>query len=137
MTNILVIEDDKFFARIVKDLILGNAEKKERNKDSLHFDHAENAIIALEMMKTKRYQLVITDIMMAKCSGWDFIKEVRKDYTRSELPIIVVSAVKSADMQYEAVSKGATDGFAKPMNGEEMRRFVNVVFNLIAEHTLA
>ncbi len=134
MARILIVEDDRVTASFLEDVIKMNAKKYKYDSEyDIRFTVVDNAIDALKMLTIHSFELILTDILMAKMDGWEFITEVRKEHSRSDLPIIVVSAVRSADLKYEAVSKGATDGFAKPLRNKDLKRFITVIFNLILE----
>ena len=125
------MEDDFLWATIIQDTIL--TAIKERNiKIDLSFDLVDASGKALLLVDSNHYDLIITDLYLAKMDGFEMIRKIRDKKTISDLPIIVITAVTDIDIKYEAVRKGATDGFAKPLRGEELQRFLNVVFNLLA-----
>ena len=131
MAKCLIVEDDFLWATIIQDTIL--TAIKERNiKIDLSFDLVDASGKALLLVDSNHYDLIITDLYLAKMDGFEMIRKIRDKKTISDLPIIVITAVTDIDIKYEAVRKGATDGFAKPLRGEELQRFLNVVFNLLA-----
>jgi len=133
MARILIVEDDSSTATFLRDLITKSSREKYNSEYDISYDVADNAPSALQLMESRNYELVITDILMARMDGWEFIKRLRETHCRSMLPIIVVSAVSSVNLSFDAVASGANDGFVKPLKGAELARFVKVVFNLIAE----
>lgn len=133
MARILIVEDSRACSMFVTDLITKYAHQKYESDFDLKIDVADSAIQALEMMKTRNYELIITDIMMSRMDGWALLSEIRKTKSKSELPVVILSAIESDDLKYESVRKGAVDGFAKPLRGAELKRFIDTVFNLITE----
>ena len=61
--------------------------------------------------------LVVTDIMMASMNGWDFLDYIRKELKLDEvaLPVIVMSAVESIELDMEYIRHRANDWVTKPI----------------------
>jgi DNA-binding response OmpR family regulator len=133
MAAILIVEDDYLWVTMIQDILLDAVKDNPRHNNTFTFDSANEAGKALLMIQTNHYDLVITDYYMAKMDGFELVHEIRKIKSSAELPVIVLTGVDGIDIKYEALRHGATDGFAKPLRGEELQRFKNVVFNLISE----
>lgn len=131
MAKCLIVEDDFLWVTILQDTLLGAIKEKNMGLE-LSFDVADSSGRALLLVEATHYDLIITDLYLAKMDGFEMIRQIRKTKSISELPIIVITAVTDIDIKYEAIRKGATDGFAKPLRGEELQRFLDVVFNLLA-----
>lgn len=133
MALCLMVEDDYFWVNLLQDILLNAAKKDNRYTGELRFDVVCDAGKALSMVGTTKYDLVITDLYFARMDGYELIKKIRETFSQSELPIIVISAVDDIEVKYPNIRAGATDVFTKPLRGEVLQRFVNVVFNLITE----
>lgn len=61
--------------------------------------------------------LVITDVMMARMDGWEFLEYIRKELKLDErtLPVIVMSAVESIDLEMDYIRHRANDWVTKPV----------------------
>src|SRR5882724_2911016 len=55
-------------------------------------DVAENARQLMQRVKENGLDLVLLDIEMPEVSGFDALKMLRKDYSPSQLPVIMVTA---------------------------------------------
>ena len=78
--------------------------------------HDSSAIAALDRLtKGEEYDLLITDIMMAKMDGWELLRTIREDLDLDglALPVIVVSAFESDTLEAKALGKGANGSFVK------------------------
>lgn len=77
---------------------------------------------ALEDMKMRRADIVITDIKMPGMSGIDFLKLIRE--TDADIRVILISGY--ADFQYaqEGLRYGARDYILKPIKARELIRVV-------------
>ena len=62
------------------------------------------------------YNVILLDIMMPKINGLSVLKEVRKEFTKEDLPIIMVTAVYNQEEMNEAFAWGANDYLVKPFN---------------------
>lgn len=79
-------------------------------------DSAERAIHRL--ICNEHYDLIITDITMAKMDGWAFLDYIRNDLKKDEveLPVIVISGmIKSVDLELDALGHKANHCFTKPI----------------------
>lgn len=67
--------------------------------------------------------LVVLDVMMPGLSGYDVCREIRGSHSRSELPIIFVTAKNQLSNLVEGFSAGGNDYLAKPfLHGELLAR---------------
>jgi diguanylate cyclase (GGDEF)-like protein len=85
-----------------------------------------NAEEALEFLKKKPVQIVITDIMLPGMNGLELTDLVKRDYDTD----VVVMTGYSQDYSYEeAISKGASDFVFKPIRYEELLLRIKRVIN--------
>jgi len=82
---------------------------------------------ALEKIKTESPDLIVADIVMPQVSGLELITFVRKKM-KSNLPIIMISAMGNDDTVLEAFRLGATDFIAKPFKPSELVLRIKMVF---------
>ena len=103
-------------------------DDQEINRDSLGIIleddyevlYAENGKEALEQMTAhaEEMSLVLLDLMMPVMNGFEVLESVRKDEQLSHIPIIVLTAEKSAELQ--ALQMGAADFITKPFDMPEV-----------------
>ena len=74
---------------------------------------------ALEKIKTDQPDLIIADIMMPHVTGLELVDYVRKDF-KSDLPIIIISALEHDDVVLQAFRLGANDFVTKPFKPAEL-----------------
>ena len=75
---------------------------------------------ALESMRQRRPDLLLTDIMMPRLDGFGLIKAVREDVALRDLPIIVISARAGEESSVEGLAAGADDYLVKPFSAREL-----------------
>ena len=71
---------------------------------------------AQELIKVNPYDLVLLDIMMPEVDGIAVLKEARKLFSMTELPIIMESALDQSDQVANALTLGANDYVTKPFD---------------------
>ena len=77
---------------------------------------AEDGRQALEMVEAHPIDLVLLDVMMPEVSGLDVLKDLRLRRSRSELPVIMVTAKDQTEDVVEALNMGANDYIVKPLD---------------------
>lgn len=83
MASILVVDDEPD-SRTVLGLLLA--------MEGYEVFAASDGVAALEAIRSRRPDLVISDWMMPRMNGADLCRHLREDPATSALPIIVVSA---------------------------------------------
>jgi sigma-B regulation protein RsbU (phosphoserine phosphatase) len=105
--HILVVDDTE----ANRDLA---ARRLERNGFTV--DIASNGSMALELMKGKKYDAILLDVMMPGISGLDVLRAVRQSHGPAELPIIMATARGESQAIVEALRLGANDYVTKPLD---------------------
>jgi len=105
--KVLLVDDDRAIRTMYRDLF-------EKNGFSVHTE--ESAIGALEILASgEAFDVVVTDIMMAKMDGWELLDTIRGmlKLSDTELPVVVISAFESDTLEVKAYSHGANASFIK------------------------
>jgi len=84
--NILLVEDTDFFRQVIKGYLIS---------EGYNVDIAKNGIIALELMKKKSFDLLISDIEMPEMGGWELIKRIRNNKKFKNIPAVAVTSLDS------------------------------------------
>src|SRR5438477_6090698 len=77
---------------------------------------ADSAQELLQRIKQDAVDLVLLDIEMPEISGIDALRILRKAYSATELPVIMVTAKTQSDDIVKALDLGANDYLAKPID---------------------
>ncbi len=109
--KLVLIVDDQEINRDVLGSIL---------EDDYELLYAENGEEALKIMHQQREKLsiVLLDLMMPVLNGFEVLETVRKDELLRQIPIIVLTAERSAELQ--ALQMGASDFIPKPFDEQEV-----------------
>lgn len=77
---------------------------------------AENGAVALEMMRTEAFDLVLLDIQMPVMNGHEVLAEMAGDEGLRMLPVIVVSGSEEVETAIACIKLGAQDYLPKPFD---------------------
>lgn len=113
--KILIVEDEQRLADVLK---------KQFEEHGFSIDIATDGYIGKQLVETKSYNLIILDINLPLINGYDLCDEIRK--TNSEIPIIMLTALGTADNKILGFEVGADDYVLKPFDFRELLARVNV-----------
>jgi DNA-binding NtrC family response regulator len=71
---------------------------------------------ALDILKTRTFDLILLDIMMPDMSGYQVLKQLKSASVYGDIPVIVVSALDDMDSVVQCLRLGAEDYLIKPFN---------------------
>ncbi|MBQ9870782.1 MAG: response regulator transcription factor [Eubacterium sp.] len=115
MKNVLVVDDEKL---IVKGL------KFSLEQDDMQVDMAYDGETAVDMARTKNYDIILLDIMLPKLTGLEVCQLIREF---SDVPIIMLTA-KGEDMdKILGLEYGADDYITKPFNILEVKARIKAI----------
>lgn len=77
---------------------------------------ALNAKEAYTLIDKNTPDLILLDLLMPKISGFDFLKEIRKNEKTKDTPVIVVSALTDEENIEKIMNMGAVDFVKKPID---------------------
>ena len=75
---------------------------------------------ALEAIRRRRPDLLVTDVMMPELDGFGLVRALREDEALRSLPVIMLSARAGEDARAEGLEAGATDYLVKPFSPREL-----------------
>ena len=100
-------------------------DDNEANRDALSRrlrQHGYDAAVAadgmeaLTMLPQSQFDLVLLDVEMPGLSGFDVLTQLRAAYSRTQLPVIMVTARTANEDIVEALKIGANDYVTKPID---------------------
>ncbi len=83
---------------------------------------ANDGIRALELVKEKQPQILITDIRMPGCDGLELIQQIRR--TQPKIHFVIISGYQQFEYAREALKYGVEDYLLKPLKKEELTRLL-------------
>ncbi|MCF8076976.1 MAG: response regulator [Desulfotignum sp.] len=106
MTNKLLVVDDEEGIREILEITLTDA-----GYDVLT---AENGFAGLDMVKTHKPDIVLTDIRMPGMDGMALLKSVKQLFP--DIEVIMITGYGDANLAIESLKTGAVDFISKPVN---------------------
>lgn len=106
MSARILIAEDNPDARELLDIIL--------KEEGFEVISAEDGQIAIEAAKSRRPDLIITDIQMPNLDGIDLIKALRCQPELANVPVLVITANNSGIIK-DAIEAGASAAASKPV----------------------
>jgi len=79
---------------------------------------------ALDILKSKKPHLIITDLQMLPIDGFQFISMIKHDKNFSSIPVFVLSSYNDKESVFKAIALGADDYIVKPLNSSSLVRKV-------------
>jgi diguanylate cyclase (GGDEF)-like protein len=115
--RILIIDDDPDILDVLQ-LTLGE-----------HFNvvSAPNGKEALEQVRIKAPDLVITDYMMPVMTGPQFVRELRKDVLLRHLPVIMLTGKGDTKDMVTGIEAGADDYLIKPFEPDALLARIRMI----------
>ena len=102
----LVVDDFSTMRRIVRGLL------KEMGCNNV--DEAEDGAVALQLLKTTRYDFVVSDINMPNMNGFDLLKAIKAEDSLRHIPVLMVTAEARKEDIVLAAQSGAAGYIVKP-----------------------
>jgi CheY-like chemotaxis protein len=118
--SILVAEDDSINQKLIKIYFKRLGYK---------CDIAENGLVALDMMKQKKYDVLFLDIQMPVMDGLETIKHIRSDEEMKDIHVIALTANALKGDQEKYLSAGCNDYLSKPVKIESLAESLELIIN--------
>ena len=112
MLKVLVVDDDKNSRDLIRLSLRGIYE----------VDVAVNGVHALELLKSKSYDVVICDFVMNDLDGLELLKKLKEMGSKSVF--ILITAFGTSDLAIEAIQKGAYEYLSKPFKIGELKKIM-------------
>lgn len=107
---ILIVDDEPLNQKVLVDIL-------EPREYSILL--ADSGTEALEILEKHKVDLIILDLMLPDIGGDKICKEVRRNYSMAELPILILTASGSTMDLVKGFDYGANDFQRKPIDPEE------------------
>ncbi|MFZ1290290.1 MAG: sigma-54 dependent transcriptional regulator [Melioribacteraceae bacterium] len=125
MFEVLLIDDEK-------DMLVG-LEKILSSRNNFNITSVLAPQKALEIIKTKKFDLIITDLKMNEYSGIDILK-CAKEY-HSQTNVIIISGYGTIEASVEAMQLGAFDFIEKPFTSKKLFQCIDKALESITQKT--
>ena len=120
--SILIVEDNEINREIVCELL----------KDEYNILEAEDGLVGLEKLSEhyRDLSLVLLDVFMPRCNGFEFLERIQHDELLSSVPVIVMTGSDKVEDEVRCLELGAADFITKPFNPEIADRRIKSIIHL-------
>lgn len=116
--RIIVVDDDPVNLQVMETIL---------SREQYDITTVLMAEDALSLLDTQEWDLIISDVMMPHMSGYELTSIVRKRFTMSELPVLLLTARNRPEDIESGFLSGANDYVTKPIDAVELRSRVNAL----------
>ncbi len=114
----ILVVDDEDAMRAVLQLML-------RGQGYQNLAEARDGEEALAALRTREFDLLITDLQMPAMDGFSLLAAIKDDPFLRHLPVIVASGLNQLDAVARCIEAGAEDFLPKPVNATILRARVS------------
>ncbi len=107
--KVLLVDDDSSVRRVLQFKL---------EKRGYTVETASDGIGALEILKEKPFDLLLSDIRMPRMDGIELLNEAKS--TQPDIKVILITAHATVNQAVQAVKLGAFDYITKPFEDEEL-----------------
>ena len=111
MTKILAIDDEKIYLNLIIHAL---------SEQDYQIETASSGSEGIQKARDFTPDLIITDVMMPKMSGYEVTRLLRKEEAFAHTPILMLTAQVDMKAKLEAFESGADDYLTKPFAPEEL-----------------
>jgi len=122
MAKLLIIDDERAIRSTLREIL---------EYENYEVEDIDNGVDGLELIKKKKYDLVLCDIKMSKMDGLEVLEQAQA--YNPDLPFIMISGHGTVETAIEASKKGAFDFISKP---PDLNRLLITVRNALDRGTL-
>jgi len=109
--TVLVVEDEQIARKGMEHVL---------EKEGYQVISVNDGLEALELLESRTFDLVITDLRMERVDGLKVLKKSKDTQPHTE--VVLVTGYATVDSAVEAMKEGAYHYLAKPVKIEELRR---------------
>ncbi|MCG6168278.1 diguanylate cyclase [Leptospira sp. FAT2] len=134
MNSILILDDAQENCMLMQGILRKSGYKDTQTSQS------PDEVIDWLSLKTddppkKEFSLILLDILLPGITGLEILKMIREKDELKDIPVIMITALKEANVLQEAFDSGAIDYVVKPFDGTELLARVRSALRLFEEMT--
>lgn len=118
--NILIVDDLSTMRRIIKNLL--------RDLGFYNTAEADDGQAALPMLKSGKFDFLITDWNMPGMDGLTLLKTIRANQELSDMPVLMVTAEAKREQIVVAAEAGVNGYIVKPFTAVTLKDKIEKIF---------
>ena len=124
---ILAVDDNLAILEIIKKTL----------RDYFEVGVAASGEEALEILNLRKPDLILLDVDMPRISGFDLIKQLKKNTRTADIPVIFISGADSIEDELQGLNMGGVDYVTKPITPELLRRRCELHLELSCQNDIS
>jgi len=116
--HILIVDDDENILALIKTIL---TQKNYTVSTALDGEQA------ISLLKQERFDAIITDAMMPLMDGNALARKVKDDPALKDIPIIMITASKEAEMVKKSFTSGCVLFLPKPFTASSLLSLIQLV----------
>jgi DNA-binding response OmpR family regulator len=118
--HIVLVEDDEFLAELYATKL---------NMDGYEISLAADGEKGLKLIKEKKPDLVLLDIILPKMDGFEVLRQMKEDSEVKDTPVILLTNLSQKDEVKKGLDMGAHDYLIKAhfMPSEVVKKIKNII----------
>jgi CheY-like chemotaxis protein len=116
--HILIVDDDENILALVRTIL---------TQKNYTVSTALNGEQAMSLLQRERFDAIITDAMMPLMDGNALARKVKDDPALKDIPIIMITASKEAEMVKKSFTSGCVLFLPKPFTASSLLSLIQLV----------
>ena len=109
--------------------LMGILIKRLQQSEEYEFITASDGVKAVEMIRDRKPDAVILDVMMPRKNGWEVLKEIRKDESLKNTGVLMLTGIGSSLNEITSPLYGADAYLDKPFDFSELIFTIKRILN--------
>jgi putative two-component system response regulator len=110
--KIFIVDDEPINVKVVRKHLQGAGYS--------NFITTTDSTKAMEILRAEQPDVVVLDVMMPEVNGLQILEMIRQDERFQHMPVLILTASTDSATRLSALTLGATDFLAKPVDPNEL-----------------
>ena len=110
--RVMIVDDAQSTVDVLKAFLIESGYTQ--------FVTTSDATAAVDMIRERKPDALLLDVHMPEISGLEILEIIRRDPELHSLPVIILTAATESEVKLQALSIGASDFLAKPVDPSEL-----------------
>jgi two-component system, chemotaxis family, chemotaxis protein CheY len=119
----LIVDDSSVMRKIVERAL------RQAGLDPLVVHEAASGTEGLDVLKSQKVDLILSDINMPSMDGLEFLRQLRIQNLAPGVPVVMITTESSEEHVQQAIQAGAQGYIRKPFTAEQVKERVLPLVN--------
>jgi two-component system, chemotaxis family, chemotaxis protein CheY len=114
----LIVDDSSVMRKIVERSL------RQAGIDPLVVHEAGSGVEGLEVLRVKKFDLILSDINMPLMDGLEFLRQIHTQNLAPGIPVVMITTESSEEHVKQAIVAGARGYIRKPFTADQVKERV-------------